>query len=563
MRPALIILTVGALAGIFLITLVNERTEAENERRIAALTPYLIPPVTYRGTDYEITESGTVVEHETGEPTSVMTARAVLRIAQFATEQRIDPLIALPGTDLEQFVDAQNALRQQVERMSQTYEPDVAARIRQLLHPFEFLTALQTAEERRRALIDQPSAIHATAYYHAAQNAIAAYQTYTTAFSDALAEVAPENGRRANYHFTAGPVSIPRFSDVLAFYTREIGRREKELTERWRCYRGVDTACTAPTRPMLADTTRIVASVPDDPFIETTHRIVRTGWQRGAITMQSHPNISSLALADSTCFPSVDQTVYMPLSEDLPGLHADAFRIEFLNDLYFVDLDSDVFRGNAYYVEVRERGIPYIYQPPTNHYMCHELAVDYSAINTSVWLYNTLGHIAADQPESYAVLAPLFEARTTQNWEHLFDEIEQLITTNTERELAKLTSPRTTKDISAAYTSTALQTARFEQLLASAYKNNSIVTAVRAYDTQRISPFDLFFSRSYFKLFLGAGNRSIIAHDLPLATEPGEGALAPLTSYRETLRHTYAPEQVIELFARGARVERELHPQLE
>lgn len=123
---------------------------------------FIIPPVTFENAMYDV-ENGNVTTR--GIPVHGELEKSVLRLARFSIETRINPLFGLEGTDLLQFQNSIEELKDSAEKIAQLYEFEEANIIRASFYPIAFLRELHKTEKLRREFAAHPSDLLARRYH--------------------------------------------------------------------------------------------------------------------------------------------------------------------------------------------------------------------------------------------------------------------------------------------------------------------------------------------------------------------------------------------------------------
>ena len=170
----IIILLMG-LGYVFIL----EQEQLQVERTIQVeflhneLESFIVPPVEVNGKHYEV-DGGIVFKK--GKQVSLRESLPVLKIAHYAVINRLDPVFALEGTDVDILKKSIEYLISSLETFAPQYESDEEERIRERLYPIQFLQSLVETEALRQQLVASPTKNLVERYHTALGTTITLYQ---------------------------------------------------------------------------------------------------------------------------------------------------------------------------------------------------------------------------------------------------------------------------------------------------------------------------------------------------------------------------------------------------
>lgn len=308
---------------------------------------------------------------EAGIPTLGLSLEAKKLAYAQALAQR-NPLLALPGTDLDQL---DSDIGELVELKTQTYEINAGSKDAELLHTLyqtDFLSALSWLERTRRAFAASGSKQDSAVYSAAAKRAFAAYQSDAAAFKAAFALAVPEG---AGKFATDGDI-IGRDDILLALERLMEGSRAIAGTfaARERCVRGVTHACRA------SDLETPVMPVSEE--VEVTQRQLVQAKAVRALSAKAHeqPKIAEdpmLLLPSTRCARNMGGGAPL-FAFFTPASLGDA-RAPFptyIGDIRFNTTEQSASPSFERFSDAMREQVTYVLNPPMLHYHCLRMAHD-------------------------------------------------------------------------------------------------------------------------------------------------------------------------------------------
>ena len=158
---AAIVLVIGSLG------LVRQSWLEEKEYLSHALSEFIIPPVAVKSEHYYVIKNGAVSPIP-----RFFEERGVLRLAQYALLNRIDPILALSGANIEQLRASIGALEKSLNLLAETGKWGSESKKLRSLHPMRFLKLLPELEKKRREAIEAPTMKIAKKYQQGLEEAL-------------------------------------------------------------------------------------------------------------------------------------------------------------------------------------------------------------------------------------------------------------------------------------------------------------------------------------------------------------------------------------------------------
>ena len=452
------------------------------------LAPYAVPNITHDGIEYTITD----VELD---GVSVARQNKLLRLAYFATVMRIDPLLALPGVDLEVFYAAIGELERSQERIASVYSSEETKDlILTSLYPISFLKSLHDLEQLRRQVIGNPSFSDAEAYQQQFAHTYKLYRETMTAFQYAIEEHIPDEVKESIFSFHTGYSDVEFFANTLKKYQDGIAQVYKMQRNRFRCYEGKIKYCSEIVRPQLPS---IVSSIVSDEYKDTIlqHQAFVKAFREEPYRGYSHP-YARVELSTSRCGDQGKPGYYYPWwREDDSGLSV--FRPELLHEIFFYDLWHGWHSEWEYAKAYRALGGPqYLYQSIANHYVCPDLGLDMTTMLSMLYVAENklrLSPVGLDpQPEIDTLIDAVTSAYyalpdsqhlTQVTIESYITALHVLLTSVSEPDLYEYIGPTTTQALHDLVTVYYARTASLPDVLMSLVSNNEAVADYALYGT--------------------------------------------------------------------------------
>lgn len=181
---------------------------------------------------------------------------ATLRTIYARTLAERNPLMALPGTDLDRLDSNVRALSTLEENFIEVNASSSNVALLRSLYPTDFLADLTMVERARRAFVRSRTAADQAAYEAAATVTFTSYQQDAETFKRAFAQAVPETGAR--FATDGNIISRADILDSVDTLLRAMKSTEARFAARTRCTRGIIGACVAsdlvaPTIPITPE----------------------------------------------------------------------------------------------------------------------------------------------------------------------------------------------------------------------------------------------------------------------------------------------------------------------
>ncbi len=549
------ILLLATLGGLVLLA---HRQQAVRDARDATilsedLRRFVVPNVAADGRTYVI-DGGTVTQ--AGIPVSGAAALPVLRTAYFSVAHRLDPILALPGTDPKKLAVAVAALDESLLALSSLYDKKTATLLAGSFYPMSFLKTLPSLEEARLTLLEHPAQENANAYAAAIAASLARYRAALADSASALSSVNNATSTGMLYTFPGGGTTVEAIQAGLA--SLDVAAQEAQARAR------AHTACLigdGPCEPLSRLLPKaenvsapalpsVLPPVPAHimPLLAASERA------RSEAFGETFSEKGIVILSKSVCIPDF-APLYAYLWETTPKSGPPALRFQPLNDLYFYDLREKT--RSEFYNRIRASGIDLFAQGIANFYECPDsgleagrvaTAYELARITTLQPLFSPLTSsdplfrkVAADE-RRIAESPFVFETMGTE----YTDDLSALIQAKGEAELAKETSPETVFEAERRISLARAHSVLFDEQIATAISMNNVVKGISAIMNEPMPPFPLYMSRSYPSLLYLAGNESITSSPISFFEEKSSGPLSKfqIVNYA-TLRNTYSDAEIL------------------
>ncbi len=368
---------------------------------LKTVATYAVPSITHNGIEYTITDAGL-------QGISDKHRNKLLQLAYFATVARIDPLLALPGVDLEVFRAVIDEIEASQERVTSVYSPEDRKMIRMSLYPISFLKSLHDLEQLRRQVVETPSFSDTETYQRQFVETYELYIENIETLQHAIEVLVPDAIKRSTIRFHTGNSSMGFIANTLAKYQDGITQVYETQLDRFRCYKGVAKYCFEITRPQLPS---IVQSTASDEYKNTVmqHQTFIEAFRQDPYRGYSHP-YANVELSTSRCGdPDKPGYYYLWWREDDSGLAI--FRPDLLHELFFYDFWHGK-QADWQYAQVYRtlRGPQYTYQPIASHYVCPDLGLDMATILSMLYVDENKLHIVPVGSEPQPEIDPLIDA---------------------------------------------------------------------------------------------------------------------------------------------------------
>lgn len=294
----------------------------------------------------------------------------------YVTLQKIDPLYAFPGMDLNAFMESVDALEASRDMLARHFDVASSTKTYRVVYPIEYLRLQGELERVRRELIREPTKDLAWQHRELLLATIDARILYIERYLTQLSLVEPESYYGEIIRFHNGYANADYFKRVLETYLEVAHTQREEEVRRYECLVSGEEGCLrVPSEIRETHDARIVGDV-EGPVNENRKKIA--AYREVAVT---DPSVI-IALSQSQCVPVEDGPVYYHLAWlDNEEYEVSILRPDVLNTLYYYDLREGPQAAWSYAKEYIARGGPrFAYQPLANHYVCPDLATDLSVV---------------------------------------------------------------------------------------------------------------------------------------------------------------------------------------
>lgn len=360
---------------------INARAAEEREAlaRMYRDSLYPIGKISLAGVPYAI--RGGDVERG-GKTVSPAEASVVLRASLVASAFRLDPIFAIEGTDPDSLKKNAGLLEDDWRRHMRRYAPNERGVLGKL-YPVSFLGALAEAERERQKLKANPSVEGVLRYGKRLETAIASYRKGLVQTRRAVEKFGVDPAQRATTAYflegTASAGDIIRFLEKLDAGAAAQGAKAKS---RFSCMEGSVGECAAADRvPPLQETetgkkfSREEIGIP--PRVERNIGILLKSQ-----SVSRDPPETLIALDTHRCEPQ-EEILFVDISGSTAG-GANHFGT-FLNALNFFTPERHAGE-NDYFAFFFSRGIPFMYQPGQNQYVCPDAAIDLARSEMAIFV---------------------------------------------------------------------------------------------------------------------------------------------------------------------------------
>ncbi len=467
--------------------------------------------------------------------------------------------MALPRTSLPDMITATQELEKSARVAVLPFSDDSDGSWSHGVYPIAFLEASASAEEKRRALLTEPTSAHADAY-HAAL--LALFDSYDAALAHDIAAL--DVGKKTTIQSFGGTTSSGYIMSVLERGRQGLIAMRKEENRRYSCAEGNVLECahwrywppSGASSPSAQNTLPASTDLPSDvAYIKTAARAFTA---RLGVTLT---DTTTVALSHSRCYPSftpayVDVGTHASI---LSGVTAEYFTI--LNDSFFYDLKKIPVRySKAYY----NTGATYSNQS-FNAYICQDFGQDVGLLLSIQDARETLQQhpIVPLMPSNSSTVHDMLAAQNElisedvpreQSYRAFIQSAERLLTTTDQRTLPAMLGAEQLETLRNLVLASRTGSAHFERVVGY-FDDLSLGTYVTGtYDPYRTSVF--FMLRGGISSLFMIGNET---GPFPPGTSLFESRstveLAPtgytLLSYKRDLQSAYALSTLLALDARA------------
>ncbi|OGG79631.1 hypothetical protein A3A39_02280 [Candidatus Kaiserbacteria bacterium RIFCSPLOWO2_01_FULL_54_13] len=344
------------------------------------LSDKVVPPIAIENQMYEV-RKGEVFVLEDGSVAAPSAALKVLRVGYFFTRSRDYPFFALDGTDPERLKIAAEHLRASVTTIAENYPASKRVLVLYALYPIDMYHSLADLQEMREQFISSPSDKELFAYSMQLERFSSDYVHHIGVLRRAVSRILPNYTRQ--YAFTDTLITKEEFLEYLDGTLRTLALRKKELSNLRSCVMGYLSRCSHALRedisPQDPPPTSDAHGLNVLPEYITEHRAMFV--ESRTLSGAKDPEAGAIVfLMRSACLPHFTPIAFEARSVERESA---ALTVNPLNDIYLFDLSADV-SDSPYFQKLKERGMRYIYQAPTNPYLCFTGADDYMRIASLV-----------------------------------------------------------------------------------------------------------------------------------------------------------------------------------
>ncbi len=527
------------------------------------LKSFIVPPVTLNGTTYKIQEGKVLTE----EDISYKDRFTILSTGYYSVKSRVNPIFGIEGTDPEKLEDSIEALNKAVTKIAALYTKEESRFITENIHPFSFLRKLPTLEKKRLEVKERPSPEAVIDYHSSLEKVFSEYQSYiNTIQKNKYVDLNKKDF--FDYNYWGGFTNVEILSLATEDIEKEIFQRKEIFNSRLDCFKGKVDAC----QKIQKSDMRVAEQQNQEKVLnqEETGRfdihknmiMEANGMLRDLYTTHS-PLV--VVLEESRCFTHSPQTYHLSWTQTFDvGTHS--LHTEELSDIFFYDTEKGV--DGSFLYNAKMHGLPFLYQNPSNLYMCLESAHDISKINT----LRDIKKLLIEKPiftqeESFSDVPKEKEVRELHSLEMSIIESSEL----REAEVVEYISivSGLLNDFGEVALSQYLGEEKvllLQKLMVMSQENSSsldriINTVIREHSTlprqialsQNISLEQLFLGRGYIPLFLLTFNSDVVQDASFMEERETQLESFNLVSYTNTLREKFREKEIIDLIAGGER----------
>ncbi len=337
---------------------------------------FIVPDIAIGSTTYSVSHG--VVTTGGKAVTNPNIVSLVLRIAYFTIANRLDPIMALGGTDPQKLASAVAALKQSTHSFSAAYPKNIRALLAGSFYPINFLETLPQLEASRRTLLAHPSYQNALQYNSSLHSALTQYQSGIEKTTSALNELSSENAANNEYAFPGGYTTSSVVDARLSFLAASAADDEQKAEARFNCLNGNSASC-----PPLQDLLPLTGSssefsvIPDvlpSPLTRVESLLTSMEKTNATALGEQFNGLDVVALTKSDCLSTTSPFyVYAWTIRDARSSVSD-FRFESINTMYFFDLRKKT--QSAFYTDLRKQGLSFLVQRMSNFYECPDSGIE-------------------------------------------------------------------------------------------------------------------------------------------------------------------------------------------
>lgn len=535
----------------------------ENNLLKSQLKNFIVSPVSLDGKIYDV-ENGDV-KYE-GNSVPEKTESQILRIAYSSVLSRLDPIFGMEGTDPDKLSGSVKDLEASLGHIASLYDKNDEKTIGDNLYPVEFLKSVAETEKARQESIYAPSFQNTERYYKKIEGIIDMGISYLGHL-----EKIYRNDKKLShvtFHFFGGYSTDQSYASAAVNAQNELENKKLELNNRLSCLNYFSTDCPSLKKALSnsgaapeLDGSATGDIIPEN--IAANAEIFNLYVGNGQSKNSSAPKFPVTVLGKSKCFPDENQAYYQPwLRTDQYG--NEFFAIGFIGDLYFYNTK---YNSNLLIGGMAKEGLPYLYQPAANLYMCQEAGSDLSrAITIDTVRSSLISNPVAngiDIKTAGAALAQLENKITGNNAVYEYDTasyvetLRSLLSSLGETRLSGIIGRQKVLYMEKIISIYRQKSPRFDEIIRDIIFTNAIVeTFIK--EKARVDIPTLFLSRSYPSLLLLTYNKSAFDAPLQMTTpEPLNLSAFDLISYNEKLKYRYNQNEILEMMRAGRKLQHE------
>jgi hypothetical protein len=338
-----------------------------------------------------------------------------------------------------------------------------------------------------------------------------------------------------------------------------------EAKKRQQCYLGALSQCTPLVPPFVKSeenqtTTETVAVSPPESVTRNLELLTRH-YEADSAQTRIDQTSPIFVLDESRCFSGGERVYFYP--RWMRAGSSEAFYITYLNKIYVHDLNGAT--GNAYYDALTELGVRFLYQPPTNYYMCPDIAFDEAEVATLYVIRTALGEealireLTQEQIDALSLEeAAMLEERiisaeivTPELVSDYLSILSDLLHIHSEVGLARTLGANTVKKIEMVLLMYDQKSANFHEMVWNAVRTNSVIRPVTQHGAE-MPLASVFVTRGFTPVLLLQSNRSFISEPVYYLDRPAFDHMHPtLVSYEDALRSLPGPDAFLEAVEHG------------
>jgi len=170
----------------------------------------------------------------------------------FASIHHLDPIFALPGTDLSNARKALEPLKKQREWLAQNIYLETGSA--NVMYPIELLESFLALEDARRTVIFQPTKKTIGEYQEQTNYFFGLYFKYIEDLREVYETLRRKSPEKDSFSFFNGTSDVGYFGEALSSLEETAVQKREELSRRYSCYKGNAYDCRLTKRIPLAKT---------------------------------------------------------------------------------------------------------------------------------------------------------------------------------------------------------------------------------------------------------------------------------------------------------------------